>query len=335
TAEQNATQGHGTSQAAEQNATQRPGTSQAAEQSSTRNRETSCSSTKSSLCRESSTLPEYDVKKILELLQVDANNKLKNAIKALFKNGHVVRRQRQVIVRALTSHLHFKIVSDPRDVTPLMEEGLARSFVLNFPEHKCEESQGSTSWAHFYAPPGTGFIQNCSRPIMRNHRQRKTRKGDEENVPPAPPHDIEDKILLLAGKVPGRAEKDAILTGMDETYRYREDARKNGTDITTLVQKFPHILSYDGIVLGEEFRRICPGANNFVLEFAKIERQILLLPIGGDLELDDIQHNLVKALLMICRQLPRDVRQKGDPKNIVWGKIEDVIVTVKVMHIVE
>lgn len=49
--------------------------------------------------------------------------------------------------------------------------------------------------------------------------------------------------------MPGRGEKSEIIRGMKGTYEFRKNAREKQMPISQMLQKFPHLASYDGEIV--------------------------------------------------------------------------------------
>ncbi|KAK3924654.1 Coiled-coil domain-containing protein 77 [Frankliniella fusca] len=171
---------------------------------------------------------------------------------------------------------------------------------------------------HIYCrKKNTGWITNASRAIQsinrcRNSKKRKTTPSDENQYPADDPDDLDsDGISEMATLVPGSAELHDITEGMRKSFRLRETFRENGTDVSTFVTKFPHLMTYNGEMLRQEFKRMRPNAKDLCRSFLPLLPKSLELPWKYPVTLSH-EDDTIRALMKLSQYLPHDVHKRQD-----------------------
>ncbi|KAK3925589.1 putative disease resistance protein [Frankliniella fusca] len=274
-------------------------------------------------------LPKFDVVQILNE-RIGEKEKHKLALSRLKTDGFLpVKSERKLVIRVLTRYLYSMRPSDPNSVTTTEKEGMAKSFVRHFPKYCGVYNENSMPWDHIYCKSlNTGWIANASRVLQNQNRQRSRKRKNETDEAGTSRESSEldsDGVDSLALLVPGRVEKHEILTGMSKSFKKRNSLRDQGMDIPSILNSFPHLISYEGEVLRQEFRMMNPQYQDMCKAFLNLQDKILRLPLKSPIALS-FEDDTLRALLIISQNLPHDIpnRQDCDSTNTL-AKLEDII----------
>ncbi|KAK3924451.1 Myopalladin, partial [Frankliniella fusca] len=280
-------------------------------------------------------LPTVDVLKILS--DEDLDETIQAAVVKLKQGKLLPSKERKLIIRILTKHLHFSVASSPKDVTTSMKEGLAKSFVIAFPQYVAEDlGDGNIlPWAFVYNKTlNTGYIANASRSIQKKNRKRDSKKkksklsssnalsGEDSSA-----SGDSEEVLYLGQLNAGRVERTEILDGMARTHSKRNKDRENGLSITEMLKKYPHFVHYDGEVLREEFKRMFPKSEDVTRNMMKYMPNILKLPATKEVNVN-CNEDILRALVLISQNLPHDVRKAGRRDIPGAAKMSDLVCVV-------
>ncbi|KAK3928417.1 Protein SSXA1 [Frankliniella fusca] len=281
-------------------------------------------------------LPDYDVDEILK----DAGDKLKETRIQLKSNGIVFDKERKAMIRALTKHLFFKSVPSHRDITAVHKEGLAASVVKRYPCFKDCSDSSKYSWHHlFHRRLNQGFIANVTQNIYRQMdatERRRHGKGqankssmveNKSNPDDPPPYNSADyKYLSLL--LPNKTNKKEIMTAMEDSYKVRRGwIYDKHPSVSEILIDFPHLISYNGEVLEEEFCRMHPDSNSlFIKDFPVVIQKLKVLK-GGLVSVEEMEIEEIQACFTISKLLPRpNFKRRNNPGVSLIPSLDTLVV---------
>lgn len=270
------------------------------------------------LSSEKPQIPSVEVEEIL--LKEEKTKALVPHLKAGFLFPD---KTRKLIFRTLVRHMCYKYVQHPTKFTGTMREGLAKSFIVTYPQfQKLIPVPGQTSWSHIL-----GHFQNIYKRVLTSlpssERPRKGKGQKKKKTKINLTCDVNVDLLNVINPIPTNREE--ILDGMKKSYKLRVASRLNGDSITELIEKFPHFQHYEGEVLTQEFDMMFPKATDMVRTFTPLIPKVLeKFPAAKNLspksELDEM-----KVFLYLASLLPHSI-DKDAPS---LPKEKEILATVK------
>ncbi|XP_034255509.1 uncharacterized protein LOC117653748 isoform X2 [Thrips palmi] len=271
------------------------------------------------------TLPSFDIDDIISKLK--GNKQMRGLQDELNKDGPLSSVNLKLLVRTLVLKLFCdKEGNYKRDTTAQQKEGLAASLILRCPFLKDDSDPTKWTWWRVYdRKMNRGRIPN-----VISHLQRKQ---DDEDKPPrnvvpstsgsgdtaqgenagssSSAQSIDD-FSWLGLLVPSAGEHKQILLGMNQSFPARKSwILSDGPTIHDVLEKFPHLVSYNGELIEEEFKLLYPKINHLALLqsfppfISKLKSQETLPSLPENLSDDVLQGCLWLAEKMPWQNLKR------------------------------
>ncbi|XP_034239139.1 uncharacterized protein LOC117644063 [Thrips palmi] len=223
-------------------------------------------------------LPSYDIDSILSKTK---GRNIRELEKSLKENAILTTAHSKLLIRTLV--LRVFCGSDGSynsSVTSDQKEGLAASIVKRFPFFADTTDKGKWTWWRVYdRKMNRGRIPN-----VISHLQRK---GDDKDCAAEPDNEDDpdsindgastspgasapaskvDDFFWLSLVVPNAGERKNILKGMKDSFAARKAwIQSTHPTINDVLDKFPHLVSYDGELIEEEFKLLHPDLNHSAL----------------------------------------------------------------------
>ncbi|KAK3932994.1 Histone-lysine N-methyltransferase PRDM9 [Frankliniella fusca] len=274
------------------------------------------------------TLPSFDIDDILSKLKGKPIRELESELK---KDSYLAPKHIKLLVRTLVLHLFCDREGNyKRDITAQQKEGLAASIVQRCPFLKDNSDNSKWTWWRVYDRKlNRGRIPNVISNLQRkldpedkltnvvpSHSGSCANTSEEESTS-ASSSSIDD-FSWLGLLVPSAGEHKQILSGMNQSFPARKTwiFSKQPT-IHDILEKFPHLVSYNGELIEEEFKLLHPKINHLALlqsfpQFISKLKNLETLPSLPDNLSDDV----MQGCLWLAEKMPwQNLKRFGKGKR--------------------